>query len=202
MSISAIRLTLFAFLFQSLTSCITVNVNFPEAAVQQASDSYVEQLYKLKEGADKSKAAPTTSTSQTKKGASHKVISPWQFFIPSAYAVDEFKVQSELITQIQKREVGRLHQMERFKSDGLIGENNKGLLVVRGEPKALQKKRIQDLINEENTDRELLYREVLRINGMSSAQISTIVNNFAQSFQSKSPKGTWIQSSGGQWSRK
>lgn len=202
MIFSAIRLTSFVFLLQSLTSCITVNVNFPEAAVQQASDSYVEQLYNLKEEAEKNKIEPATNTSPTKKGAAYKVFSPWQLFISSAYAEDEFKVKSELITQIQKREVPRLNQMERFKSDGLIGENNKGLLVVRGEPKALQKKRIKDLINEENTDRELLYREVLRINGMSSGQMSTITNKFAQSFQDKSPKGTWVQSSAGQWSRK
>jgi uncharacterized protein len=183
-----------------LASCITVNVNFPEAAVQQASDSYVEQLYRMREEAEKQKS-PGSKESPTRQGAGFH-FSPWHLFVPMAFAADQFRVESELITQIQRREVQRLAQLDRFKTEGLIGENNQGLLVPKGEPKALQKKRVDELINQENTDRELLYREVLRINGMDSGQMKTVTTKFANSFQSKSPKGSWVQQANGQWIKK
>lgn len=193
-----VRGALIISLLPLLSGCITVNVNFPEAAVQQASDSYVEQLYRMREEAEKQKAG----SSEADKGAQLSPWqSPWSLLIPQAWA-KEFRMQSELITEIQRREASRLDQVERFKREGLIGENNQALLELRGSPKTLQKRRIESLIKAENQDRQRLYEEVLRINGMDRGQKSTVVNKFANSFQNKSPKGTWIQNSQGQWSKK
>lgn len=194
------RLPFLLTFFFLVNGCITVNVNFPEAAVQQASDNYVEQLYRLREESQKQQS-PSAEPKSGQGAQNSQQNNPWSLFIPQAWAV-EFRVQSELISEIQRREVQRLDQVDRFKREGFIGENNRGLLEMRGEPKALQKRRMESLIKDENQDRNRLYDEILRVNGMDSRQRVTVTDKFANSFQAKSPKGTWVQNPQGQWSRK
>lgn len=189
-----------------LSSCITVNVNFPEAAVQQAADSYVEQLYRLKEEAKQKPSEPEALPNSGQRVFSHTgsslIAAVLSFGLPRAEATEGFQMSSPVITAIQSREVGRLSRIDDFKKQGLIGENNRGLLEVRGEPKPLQKKAIEKLISEENADRQQLFKEVIKINGLESGQLGAVSSKFMSSFQSKSPAKTWMQDSSGKWNQK
>lgn len=177
----------------AFVGCITVNVNFPEAAVRQAADDYVGQLYKLKEEAEAEK-----QKSESKKKAD-KATSPVQnganlWWISTAHAdMGSLNMVSPQILEIQKREVQRIPSIDKFKALGLIGESAEGLLVIKGEPKAIQKAEILRLIDAENEDRKKLYTEVMTLNSMSADQLPQIRALFAVSFQSKSPQKTWIQ---------
>src|SRR5579872_4764189 len=54
-----------------VTSCITVNVNFPESAVQRAADDFVQDLYKGTDGTDV-KVAQDAVKNDVKKGSKKK----------------------------------------------------------------------------------------------------------------------------------
>ena len=171
-------------------ACVTVNVNFPESAVQKATDEYVRELYKARER----KSQPATEPS----GAPSS-----QFrlpdLIPQAYADEVLKMSSPSIQAIQRRQIERLDEINREKKAGNLGEDNQGLLSVKTDKKILMMK-LEKLVGAENKDREQLFNEVMKLNAVPEAQVR---KNFARSFQSgSSPSGTWVQGSDGEWSKK
>lgn len=177
------------------TACVTVNVNFPESAVQKATDDYVRDLYRAKE---KGKAAPSSEQS----AAPASKLTSFFSLVSDAYA-DDFKVQSAKADQIKTRLKSRLDDLIAQKRSGNVGESNDGKLVVKatGLPPLLMKK-VKTLVEEDNSDRMDLYKEVAELNGLGSSGVSTVQKSFARSFQSISPSGTWIQDSDGHWTRK
>jgi uncharacterized protein YdbL (DUF1318 family) len=179
------------------TACVTVNVNFPESAVQKATDDYVRDLYRAKE-----KGKTTPGSEQTAAPTSKLTSFFSSILIESAYA-DDFKVQSTKADQIKARLKSRLDDLISQKRSGNVGESNDGKLVVKatGLPPLLMKK-VKTLVDEDNSDRMDLYKEVANLNGLGSSGISTVQKSFARSFQSLSPSGTWIQDSDGNWTKK
>ncbi|MFL5812795.1 MAG: DUF1318 domain-containing protein [Bdellovibrionia bacterium] len=178
------------------TACVTVNVNFPENAVQKATDDYVRDLYRAKE---KGKAPGSEQgTAPTSKLTSFFS----SILIESAYA-DDFKVQSAKADEIKARLKSRLDDLISQKRSGNVGESNDGRLVVKatGLPPLLMKK-VKTLVDEDNSDRMDLYKEVATLNGLGSSGVSTVQKSFARSFQSLSPSGTWVQDSDGNWTKK
>ncbi len=181
-------------------SCVTVNVNFPEGAVQQATEDYVKELYKLK--AEEKNTIPDKQTVDPLKkdqGALNFVFS----FGILAHASPQFKIDSPEAKQIQVRQAKRLDKIDKDKKNGFLGESAQGLLVLRQSEKIkpLLMKKIDQLIKEENSDREALYRQVLKDNNLTSEQLVMIRQNFSKSFQESSPTGTWIESDG-KWKQK
>jgi uncharacterized protein YdbL (DUF1318 family) len=174
-----------------------VNVNFPESAVQKATDDYVRDLYRAKE-----KGKTTPGSDQSSAPAS-KVSSFFSFsLIGEAYA-DDFKVQSPKADQIKARLRSRLDDLIAQKRSGNVGESNDGKLVVKATnlPPLLMKK-VKTLVEQDNADRMDLYKEVANLNGLGSSGTATVQKSFARSFQSLSPSGTWIQDSDGNWTKK
>lgn len=174
-------------------SCVTVNVNFPEGAVQKAADDYVKELYNAKEK-DEAGAA-------NKKPSSH-----FHFnlsLIDVAHAQD-FKVDSAKAKEILSRQKGRIGELMGHLKEGQIGEGANGLLEVKaaGDIKPILKKKIEKLVQDENTDREALYNEVISSNNLSPSVRQQVQSSFAKSFQGAAPKGTLIESSSGKWDKK
>jgi uncharacterized protein YdbL (DUF1318 family) len=178
------------------TACVTVNVNFPESAVQKATDDYVRDLYKAKEKGKTPGSEPTAAPASKLTSFFSSIL------IESAYA-DDFKVQSAKAEAIKARLKSRLDDLISQKRSGNVGESNDGKLVVKatGLPPLLMKK-VKTLVDEDNSDRMDLYKEVANINDLGSGGVSTVQKSFARSFQSLSPSGTWIQDSDGNWTRK
>lgn len=175
-------------------ACVTVNVNFPESAVQKAADDYVKELYEGKpESGKPDKAAPSTS---------HKS-SEWNISLMNeAYAQEiQFRVDTAAAKEIQKRQAGRLKEIEGFKAKGMLGEGVDGLLVVKTDKKILLDK-LQKLADSENSDRKELYDEVIKTNNFPEARRMELQQTFAKSFQSNSVKGTWVEKAPGQWEKK
>jgi len=181
----------------AVASCVTVNVNFPESAVQQATDDYVRDLYRAKSkgGKIEDPSAPPTST---KPSASFE-------FITSVYAdASSFKVRTPKSMGIQEKLAGRLDEVLQWKRQGMLGESKEGLLVVRNgdKLKPIQAKKLEALAVAENEDRSGLYAEVADTNGLAGDRASGVRANFARSFQAESPSGTWLQSADGTWTQK
>lgn len=177
----------------SLCSCVTVNVNLPESAVQQASDDYVKELYKEKE---KGKVAPSPAPS---------IKASLTLFESEVLAAEVvLRVDSAKTKSIQQKQAARLDEVSAQKRGGVLGENNEGLVELRNKEKIkpLLLKKLEKLVADENEDRMDLYQEVLKQNSVSKNNLKTVQKSFSRSFQDLSPEGTWIQGEDGQWSQK
>lgn len=196
------RLTVMLLVFSLLTTAgclkLVVNVNFPESAVQQATDTYVHDLYKQKE---KGKPAKPDSTKPPLKSSFA--------LIPSAYAVEEevsaqFQINSPKAMKIREKLAENLTEVLDQKKAGIFGETNDGKLVIRSPEKLkpILKVKIEKVVTEENKARDELYAEVLQINHVAQNRLKDVKKSFARSFQAESPPGTWVQDESGTWTQK
>ena len=190
-------------------ACVTVNVNFPESAVQKATDDYVRELYRAKEkGRSSSPEAPTpaASTQPSTKDKTENKSSVLPFsFIQTVWAGDlVFRVDSDKAYTIQDNLRKRLSDVLAYKRAGVLGESNDGLLVLKNPDKSkkLLVKKLEKLVSDENDDREDLYSEVVSENQLPKNRLKDVKRSFARSFQAESPSKTWVQDSEGKWSQK
>ena len=185
-----------ATLLTTLGACVTVNVNFPESAVQKATDDYVRDLYRTK-----SDDAPTTGTDVKKSGHSAGELLNW---IPSAHAEEGFKVATPKSAEIREKMRARVDEILAQKRMGVLGETQDGFLVVRESAavKSLMRTKLDKLVADENRDRKALYEDVLTSNALPPARLINVQKSFARSFQAESPSKTWVEESAGQWSQK
>jgi uncharacterized protein YdbL (DUF1318 family) len=183
-----------------IASCVTVNVNFPESAVQKATDDYVRDLYRAKE-TRKSTDAPAAAPS----AAAQPQAALTEWLIASARADDEvFRVTTPASLKIRERLAARLGDVLEQKRAGVLGETNDGTLVIHepGKLKKLLAKKVEKLVADENADRAELYAEVMRANALPPARLPNVKRSFARSFQAESPSGTWVQDTDGKWAQK
>jgi uncharacterized protein YdbL (DUF1318 family) len=186
-----------------LVACVTVNVNFPESAVQKASDDYVRDLYRSKEQSK----VPSPKTSATPTGNSALLLPRelFQWAVPSALADDlQLNMSSPKIAEIKNKMRAAVPEVIEQKKAGLLGETFDGKIVIHSGAniKPLLKKRLEDLVRDDNTSRESLYAEVVRSNHLPSENLISVKKTFARSFQAESPSGTWVQNADGSWTQK
>lgn len=171
-----------------------MNVNFPESAVQKATDDYVRDLYEKK--GKNSKTDVSEQKPQSTSSISFSLISV-------AYADEGFKVDSPKAKEIKARLRKYVDDVIAQKRNGSIGETNDGFLVIKNKTLSpLLKKKVEAIVKNDNSARLELYHEIVDANGLAAARIDSIEQSFARSFQSMSPSGTWIQNSEGVWSQK
>jgi uncharacterized protein YdbL (DUF1318 family) len=190
---------LFIFAASMVAACVTVNVNFPESAVQKATDNYVRELYRAKE---KGRGTTPAATDAAKPGAQSRLES--LALIPDAQAADDIKVDSAKALGIRQKLSARIDEVLAQKRAGVLGESSDGQLTLQAPDKLkpLLKAKVQKLVADENADRADLYAEVLKANGFAAARTKDIQKSFSRSFQAESPSGTWVQDAGGGWSQK
>lgn len=97
--------------------------------------------------------------------------------------------------------------IEEFKKEGYIGEDNQGLIQVRPSEKIKSDSEltnlIQAIVQEENRDREIIMGRVIELNdSLKKSNRQEILNIFARMNQENSIKGTWIQKGDGSWIKK
>jgi uncharacterized protein YdbL (DUF1318 family) len=182
-----------------LSSCVTVNVNFPEGAVQKAADDYVSELYRAKEKSEQEQKPPAPA----KKGAQ------WiSIFLPVAGADEisqgpSLKLSTPKAKEIQDRQAKRLKAIDEFKKKGVIGETEQGLIETRDASavKGLARNLLDKIVADENADREELYKELAQANSLSATTLSAMRRSFYESFKKASPAGSWYKT-GGEWKKK
>ncbi|MFW6161072.1 MAG: YdbL family protein [Acidobacteriota bacterium] len=175
-----------------LVSCLTINIYFPEAAVQKTADEIVDEV----RGKDEDK----------NKNDSQKdvVQSPGFFLIGTAYAQEAETVTTPKIRALKQSIKERFPQLKAFFNGGNIGEGNDGFVHIRNEEglSLKDKASLRKLVKEENSDREALYLEVARALDISKDQVERIQKIFAKSWIEKSEPGWWVQRENGQWIKK
>ncbi|MCP3967691.1 MAG: YdbL family protein [Lentisphaerae bacterium] len=96
--------------------------------------------------------------------------------------------------EIKARMKARFPQIENFKNQGVIGENNKGYLEVL-KTNADAKK----LVGSENKDREAVYRAIAR---QQKASAELVGKRRAMMIARRAPKGHMLQNAKGKWYKK
>jgi uncharacterized protein len=201
-------------LLSALYACVTVNVYFPAAAVEEAADRLVKEIYnsKVREIEKKDSApAPEGGDAPAAKDKSSLLQQPARAFgelltlmVPPAYAQQpDIEIDTPAINQLKGQMQARHGQLVPFYDAGAVGLAATGLLVMRDAKAVSLKDRgmVQELVAQENADRNALYREIANANGHPEwePEIRTI---FDRRWVANAPGGWWFQDAGGSWVQK
>jgi uncharacterized protein YdbL (DUF1318 family) len=109
-------------------------------------------------------------------------------FCSSAWAAD-FSPQVQEAVSGRKARLSRINQLL---SQGVIGENNQGVLTIRKSADS----ETENLVSAENIDRETIYQDLALRNNASIDEIRII---YAEKMQVLAPAGSSIQDASGNW---
>ncbi len=94
---------------------------------------------------------------------------------------------------IKERMKARVPEINTLKSQGVVGENNKGYLEIR------QQGGGQALVNDENVDRKKVYTAIAKQQGASADLVG---KRRAKQIAQRAKPGTWLQNEQGEWYKK
>jgi uncharacterized protein YdbL (DUF1318 family) len=169
-----------------IASCVTVNIYFPAAAVQKAADQIVDDVR------DKN----SWLLEQLKRIS----LGPQE-----AYAQQvNIDVSTPAIRALRDAMSNRFPALKPYYDKGAIGENNNGYIEARdvGTLNLQDRGNLSRLMDQENKDRQGLYREIMTANRFGPEALPQIQRIFANSWRAKSAPGWWVQADNGQWAKK
>ncbi len=181
-------------LVMTLAACVTINVYFPEAAAERAADRFIQDV--LGENDRRSEAPPPPAT-----GGFH-----WSgLLIASAYAQSpNINIDTPQVQAIKQRmsERHREHLSAWFDA-GAIGLTNNGLVEIRDRSAVglADRRNLERIVSDENSDRNAVYREIAVANGHPEWE-SDIRQTFARQWIANARSGWHYQQSDGSWTRK
>lgn len=112
-----------------------------------------------------------------------------RFLCEIAYAEEPLDVGSAI-----SRRQGRFGEIKSLKSQGAIGEDNQGHIAnLSGDPS------IQAIVDAENKDREVIYKDQLKAKGYSDDAIGEIRKAAAELYRERAEKGERIQAPSDEW---
>jgi uncharacterized protein YdbL (DUF1318 family) len=190
-----------------ITSCVTINIYFPAAAVEKAADKIVEEVW-----GEKQKKEEQNKQDELKQqgGPQSMVRDPMRFAISMigpahAFAQDvDINVTTPAIRALKESIQKRADSIKPYMASGNAGISVEGLLVVRNTDglNLKDKANLTRLIEAENKDRNALYVEIAKANNFPTEKISDIKKIFAGSWIKKAKQGWWFQNSEGKWEQK
>ena len=95
---------------------------------------------------------------------------------------------------IKARMKSRLPSISQFKSDGIVGEDNKGYLAF-----VTSKVKYDDVVRAENTDRKKVYSAIAKQQGTS---VELVGERRAKQIADRAKSGEWLQRESGEWYKK
>jgi len=190
-----------------IVSCavITVNIYFPEKDVKEAYKTLEKELM-------------GTDTKTEERNPAGKPESSIRFeLVASAYAQESGL--SEKLSDLMKKmldvvnaykEMGaRVTDIDRLRDGGIVGEGNKGLLVIREGTLSPADKTLVDMENENRkTVMNGMAKAMVRINRDKENEENLkkvkpqAVEYFASLRRDSAKKGWWIQDTNGNWTKK
>jgi uncharacterized protein YdbL (DUF1318 family) len=190
-----------------ITSCVTINIYFPAAAVEKAADKIVEEVW----GEKQKKEEQKKQDEQKQQGEPQSMLqSPMRFAISligpaQAFAQDvDINVTTPAIRALKESIQKRADSIKPYMDSGNVGISNDGLLVTRNNDglNLKDKANLTRLIEAENKDRNSLYTEIAKANNFPTEKISDIKKIFAGSWIKKAKPDWWYQDSEGKWKQK
>lgn len=197
--------------------CITVNINFPAAEIEDAADRIIDEVRPgdvetaTPPDADPGREEEVESTDPG-DGASALVAAGGAFVaFPASPALarrtpvsGEDEEDDPVVRKIMESLKGRFPRLLPFYDKGYLGENRKGLVEMREKEKIplRERKQLEDLIEAEKKDRMNMYRRIAILKGVDPSRLEDIQKIFAKRWIAKARKGWWIEKEEGKWLRK
>jgi uncharacterized protein YdbL (DUF1318 family) len=206
-----------------LGACVTVNVYFPAAEVKDLSRKIEDEVQKEAAKAQDKPAAPAQepkapadpnapdgrnapATVPPSAPGSASLFDTLLGVTPAyAQGVADPEVTSPAIRKIIESRAARVASLDKYKSAGVIGENNKALLEIRSLDAVTDLKsraEAQRLVKDENADRTELFAEIAATKKVDATQIPKIQETYAQTIRERARAGDWIQMPDGAWKQK
>jgi uncharacterized protein YdbL (DUF1318 family) len=187
------------FLTLLVSACVTVNIYFPAAAVERAADQIVKETWG-------GSPEPTRTTPQPQgfdRRARARIVSlAWGSEAQAQEA--DINVSNPAIRALKDSIKQRSGAIRPYMDRGNVGIAQDGMLAIRNSDGLDLKARaeIKQLVDAENRDREALYAEIAKANGIPASNVPKIKSIFAKSWIDQAQSGWWIQDAGGNWRRK
>ncbi len=115
---------------------------------------------------------------------------------PVAHAQQQYRDQSPRVTELANRMRERRPEINAYKAQGYVGEDNRGYLVIRDHDDLRDedlREEVQEAVSEENNDRRNLYREIVRLNQDANATMGDVERVFAQTYLMRANSGEYFQ---------
>ncbi len=194
------------FILLLLSACITVNVHFPPAAVEQAADKLIKDVWEKKqaqEAQDKPPIAPPVEPQSQWSSPAPLLAKVLNVLIPAAQAAPNFNASTPAIEALKARMKQRFQVLESYYDKGAVGLTQQAGIALRDATLVPLRSRnkIKTAVADENQDREALYEAIAQANGAPKA-VKEIRNIFAQRWISHAKTGWWYQNTLGQWKQK
>lgn len=199
------RIVLTALAVLAVVACITINVYFPEEAIRDLSEKIEAEVEQQAGG-----SPPTTSPSPTPvPPGGGPLAALLSLGAGTAWADQEGvpapEISNPAIRSIIATRAARLEVLNRWKTEGVIGETNRALVEVRdlaAVPGLKERAEVQRLVRDENADREQLFREIAAAKNVDLSQLDRIRTTYADTMRANAHPGDWIQQPDGTWVRK
>jgi uncharacterized protein YdbL (DUF1318 family) len=191
----------------ALSACVTINVYFPAAAVEQAADRLIEDVMGSPSARKKTSAVDEQGAwrwqPRVKQVVYATVGSLLDLVVPKAHAQADLNVSTPAIRQLTESMKERHARLVPYYDSGAIGFTQDGLIEVRDQNAIPLPERntVRKLVAEENADRANLYREFAVANGHPEWE-PDIRKVFAGRWIEKASPGWYYQDASGAWKRK
>jgi uncharacterized protein YdbL (DUF1318 family) len=182
-------------------ACVTIIVNFPEAAVDNAAEQFVGKVIgdKVK---DETPPAPVEDKPAPGKSPGAALL---DLVIPSAYAQGaNVNIQTPQIAAIQARMTQRFSTtLSKYCAAGTIGFTRDGLVAVRDATAVplAERAAVNAAVADENRDRQAVYHEIALANGHAEWE-AQIRSTFARQWIQQARAGWYYQDANGAWKQK
>ncbi|MDX1626484.1 MAG: YdbL family protein [Wenzhouxiangellaceae bacterium] len=183
-----------------IAACVTINVYFPEAAVERAADRFIQDVIGSESASDEQ-----ASTAPAPRGFAAR-LGDW--LVPSAHAQDQARADIDIrtpqITAIKERMAQRHDQhLKAWYEAGAIGFGNDGLVDIRdrGAVGLSERRQLEEVVAAENADRRAVYREIAVANGHPEWE-DQIRETFADRWVANAREGWYYRDADGTWKRK
>lgn len=181
-----------------IAACVTVNVYFPAAKVEEAAQQIVEEVYQEKGVKPQTRLGPAPAPDSGAGG--------WTgWFGPRAAYAEEAGAVSNAAIRALKDQIAQRHtQLAPHYAKGQVGIDRDGFLQVRdtaglGLSEVAAVKR---LVEADNAARRQLYAEVARALDLKPQQVSQVQEVFAREWRDKAQAGWWVQDDAGAWKKR
>lgn len=182
-----------------IVACLTVNVYFyPSEEVDQTAKQIIEDI--------RGAALPENEegNAEEKKGGEESELEWWRLTAVAYAAGKETTVSSPAIDSLKKRLKERFNEMKPYFDSGAIGEGSDGLVAIRDASVLPMKDRatLNRIVNEENTDRRALYKEVAKELGVEDKDLPKVHKSFADQWRGSARPGWFVQDDAGNWAKR
>lgn len=193
-----------------LSACVTINVYFPAAAAEKAADKIIGDVWGT---AGATPASPAKPEGGTQSSLDDSAVQPillaaaynvLDFIVPPAHAQQaDLNVATPAVRQITSSMEGRHGELKKYYDAGAIGLTQSGAVELRDlNAVALpERSSVKQLIAQENSDRNSLYREIAKANNHPEWE-ADIRKTFAQRWIERASPGWYYKDASGAWKQK